>query len=88
MEVGDIMQDLILEPKYTIVLKVQLVVLLVIVQAALVFRHWIGSGQFITSIFNIVKIKSIDTAGDEMVDAGVIFVCAAGNDNQRLGIGR
>ena len=22
-----------------------------------------------------------------MVDAGVIFVCAAGNDNQRLGIG-
>ncbi len=29
----------------------------------------------------------IAPAGDEMVDAGVIFVCAAGNDNQRLGIG-
>ena len=33
------------------------------------------------------RSNSIDTAGDEMVDAGVIFVCAAGNDNQRLGIG-
>ena len=30
---------------------------------------------------------AIDTAGAEMVDAGVIFVVAAGNDNQRLGIG-
>ena len=33
------------------------------------------------------RSHSIDTAGAEMVDAGVIFVVAAGNDNQRLGIG-
>ena len=31
--------------------------------------------------------NSVDTAGDEMVDAGVIFVTSAGNSNQRLGIG-
>ncbi len=31
--------------------------------------------------------NSSDTAGGEMVDAGVIFVAAAGNNNQRLGIG-
>ena len=31
--------------------------------------------------------NSIDTAGDEMVEAGVIFVTSAGNSNQRLGIG-
>ena len=33
------------------------------------------------------RSNSIETAGDEMSAAGVIFVCAAGNDNQRLGIG-
>ena len=33
------------------------------------------------------RSHSIDAAGAEMVDAGVIFVVAAGNDNQRLGIG-
>jgi len=31
--------------------------------------------------------NSSDTAGGEMIDAGVIFVAAAGNNNQRLGIG-
>jgi len=31
--------------------------------------------------------NSVDTAGDEMVEAGVIFVTSAGNSNQRLGIG-
>ena len=31
--------------------------------------------------------NSIDTAGDEMVEAGVIFITSAGNNNQRLGIG-
>ena len=54
MEVGDIMQDLILEPKYTIVLKVQLVILLVIVQAALVFKHlhmdWVVDNIIIVNI--------------------------------------
>ena len=33
------------------------------------------------------RSNSIETAGDEMSTAGVIFVAAAGNDNQRLGIG-
>ena len=54
MEVGDIMQDLILELKYTTVLKVQLVVLLVIVQAALVFKHlhmdWVADNFIIVNI--------------------------------------
>ena len=31
--------------------------------------------------------NSNDTAGGEMIDTGVIFVAAAGNNNQRLGIG-
>ena len=39
--------------------------------------------QFATSS----RSNSIETAGDEMVNAGVIFVVAAGNDNQRLGMG-
>ena len=33
------------------------------------------------------RSHSTDVAGTEMVEAGVIFVVAAGNDNQRLGIG-
>ena len=33
------------------------------------------------------RSSSIDTAGDEMVESGVIFVVAAGNDNQRIGRG-
>ena len=33
------------------------------------------------------RSHSIDAAGAEMIDAGVIFVVAAGNNNQRLGIG-
>ena len=33
------------------------------------------------------RSNSIETAGDEMSAAGVIFVTAAGNDNQRIGIG-
>ena len=39
--------------------------------------------QFATSS----RSNSIETAGDEMSEAGVIFVTSAGNDNQRLGIG-
>ena len=39
--------------------------------------------QYATSSAN----NSVDTAGDEMVEAGVIFVTSAGNSNQRLGIG-
>ena len=39
--------------------------------------------QFATSS----RSNSIETAGDEMSDAGVIFVTSGGNDNQRLGIG-
>jgi subtilisin family serine protease len=31
--------------------------------------------------------NSTDTAGKELMDAGVIYVAAAGNNNQRLGIG-
>jgi len=33
------------------------------------------------------RSSSTDTAGDELMASGVIHVCAAGNDNQRLGIG-
>ena len=33
------------------------------------------------------RSNSIETAGNEMMSAGIIHVCAAGNDNQRLGIG-
>ena len=39
--------------------------------------------QFATSS----RSNSIETAGDEMVNAGVIYVTSAGNDNQRLGLG-
>jgi subtilisin family serine protease len=33
------------------------------------------------------RSSSIDTAGNEMVESGAIFVVAAGNDNQRVGRG-
>ena len=39
--------------------------------------------QFSTSS----RSNSIETAGNEMSDAGVIFVTSAGNSNQRLGLG-
>ena len=33
------------------------------------------------------RSNSTDTSADEMMNVGVIYVCAAGNNNQRLGIG-
>lgn len=33
------------------------------------------------------RSNATDTAGNEMMDVGVIYVCAAGNNNQRLGVG-
>jgi len=39
--------------------------------------------QFATSS----RSNSVETAGDEMVNAGVIYVTSAGNSNQRLGLG-
>ena len=39
--------------------------------------------QFATSS----RSNSTETAGDEMVNAGVIYVTSAGNSNQRLGLG-
>ena len=45
-------------------------------------------GQYYNRQFSSSSTSnSIDTAGDEMVEAGVIFVTSAGNNNQRLGIG-
>ena len=41
----------------------------------------------IDSILHHQEASSLDTAGDEMVESGVIFVVAAGNDNQRVGVG-
>ena len=41
------------------------------------YRAWASSS----------RSNSTDTAGDELMASGVIHVCAAGNDNQRLGIG-
>ena len=50
--------------------------------------YGLSSGQYYNRQYSTSsRSNSIDTAGDEMVNAGVIFVCAAGNDNQRLGIG-
>ena len=40
--------------------------------------------QFATSS----RSNSVETAGDEMVNAGVIYVTSAGNSNQRLGLGQ
>lgn len=33
------------------------------------------------------RSNATDAAGNEMMDVGVIYVCAAGNNNQRLGVG-
>ena len=45
-------------------------------------------GQYYNRQFSTSSASnSVDTAGDEMVDAGVIFITSAGNNNQRLGIG-
>lgn len=41
------------------------------------YRSWSSSS----------RSSSTDTAGSEMIDEGVIYVAAAGNNNQRLGIG-
>ena len=41
------------------------------------YRSWSSSS----------RSSSINTAGDELIDAGVIYVAAAGNNNQRLGVG-
>ena len=45
-------------------------------------------GQYYNRQFSTSSASnSVDTAGDEMVDSGVIFITSAGNNNQRLGIG-
>lgn len=41
------------------------------------YKSWSGSS----------RSNSTDTAASEMMSVGVIYVCAAGNNNQRLGIG-
>ena len=41
------------------------------------YRSWSSSS----------RSSSINTAGDELIEAGVIYVAAAGNNNQRLGVG-
>ena len=41
----------------------------------------------IDSFLHHLRSSSTDTAGDEMVESGVIYVVAAGNDNQRIGRG-
>ena len=53
---------------------------------ALAYGLYPGSSydrQFATSS----RSNSTETAGDEMVNAGVIYVTSAGNSNQRLGLG-
>ncbi len=50
--------------------------------------YGLSSSQFYNRQFaTSSRTSSLDTAGDEMSDAGVIFVASAGNQNQRLGIG-
>ena len=50
--------------------------------------YGLDSGRFYNRQFSTSsRSNSVDTAGDEMVNKGVIFVTSAGNDNQRLGIG-
>jgi len=46
-------------------------------QVSFAYRSWSTSS----------RSNSTDTAGSEAMDAGVIYVAAAGNNNQRLGIG-
>ncbi len=42
------------------------------------FKSWVSSS----------RSSSTNTAGNELMDEGVIYVAAAGNNNQRLGIGK
>ena len=50
--------------------------------------YGLSSSQFYNRQFaTSSRTSSLDTAGNEMSDAGVIFVASAGNQNQRLGIG-
>ena len=52
------------------------------------YANGLSSGSSYDRAFSTSsRSHSIDAAGAEMIDAGVIFVVAAGNDNQRLGIG-
>ena len=52
------------------------------------YAHGLSSGGSYDRAFSTSsRSHSIDAAGAEMIDAGVIFVVAAGNDNQRLGVG-
>ena len=52
------------------------------------YAHGLSSGGSYDRAFSTSsRSHSIDAAGSEMIDAGVIFVVAAGNDNQRLGVG-
>ena len=52
------------------------------------YAYGLSSGSSYDRAFSTSsRSHSIDAAGAEMIDAGVIFVVAAGNDNQRLGIG-
>jgi len=46
-----------------------------------------GTSSYSRTYSTSSRSHSIDAAGGEMIDAGVIFVVAAGNNNQRLGIG-
>ena len=46
-----------------------------------------GSPTYDATFSTSSRSHSIDVAGAEMVEAGVIFVVAAGNENQRLGVG-
>jgi subtilisin family serine protease len=46
-------------------------------QVSFAYKSWSSSS----------RSNSTDTAGSEAMDAGVIYVAAAGNNNQRLGIG-
>ncbi len=52
------------------------------------YAYGLSNGSVYSKHFSTSsRSHSIDAAGAEMTDAGVIFVVAAGNDNQRLGIG-
>ena len=46
-----------------------------------------GGSSYDRTFSTSSRSHSIDAAASEMIDAGVIFVVAAGNDNQRLGVG-
>ena len=46
-----------------------------------------GGSSFNRQFATSSRSNSTETAGDEMVNAGVIYVTSAGNSNQRLGLG-